>query len=73
MDTFCLTALCAHVCVCARIGSELEDLREAFILPFLTSGQHTARQNLSLWSLGCLLKCFLQKLQSQTLALTHNT
>lgn len=37
------------VCVCMRIGSKLEDSREAFILPFLTSGQHTTLQNLSLW------------------------
>lgn len=39
---------CVRVRVCVRTGSELEDLREAFILPFLTSGQHTTLQNLSL-------------------------
>lgn len=40
--------VCEGVCVCVHIGSKLGDLREAFILPFLTSGQHTTRQNLSL-------------------------
>lgn len=59
--------------VCAPVQGASCRTRCSFHPACFTSGQHTALPNLSLWSLRCLLKCFLQKLQRQTLALTHDT